>query len=852
MKPRRIILLSFLISMALSLWVTWPLGKVFHEGMPSTYRPEPGGPRYMIAGDHLQFLYQLWMLADAFRGQTPFFSQLYEFNQGDDRARREVGTTYFPFGLLYAAGDFLGGRAVGWNMMIFVTAWLTYLASWLLARRFCSSHLAAAVAALPGLLLPYFWACFLGGSPTGPGMMWVPVIFLGIDLAVRDRRIWGGIMAGVSLYMSAWADLHVFFFAFLVTPIWAAWCLLFHTDTQEESRRWSWKQRVVPLSPVLLCMALAYIQSCLLKRTFSQTLESKVRTLVESTDWQGWFAWDPDNRSKQIYIGLVMVVILLLGLALLAADALRSKPRKPVRLMMFSLLLVAIGGIALLAVGPNVPFDDQHLVWRAVRKLLPPYRMIRQPAKVFCVLAAFLTVGLAIAVDRLTAMTRRRVWAVGLPLACAAAILWDYGRRIEPTICLLDYEQGAYRAIVEDAARVGRDNRAMSIPIWPGDSHWNSLTEYYSTLYRTKMLNGYRPGIRRQYFTEVFERLEPMNMGYITDEHLDNLLSKKIGYLLLQEDAFPDKVSPFPVTHTLCSLLDHPRIEFMTRDRETWAFKILVSGQARTCPRPQTGAADTRLPSRRWKAKDFASGTATVFKDGQAGDDVVRLSGADDRVQLPPRLLYHFEGLRYMVAARGPGLLKGTFKFNPAGEPVSVAVPAGPEWAWHEIPVPAFKGAKGVVLTLTASGGPVDVNAATFMGGAWKWLDPGESFTLPAAAFFRAGYSDLRSGAVHFASDRVSAGEMLYAPALPVRSGDYRVTLDCISPAPAGTDLGELSVSWAGHDEGVKTMLCAGQPAVVECRQSSPRPLSLVLRYNRNADLTILSVTLARVGEQVK
>ena len=254
MKLRWMILFSLVVSLFLTLWVTWPLGREFNAGIPSTYRPEPGGPRHMIAGDHLQFLYQLWMLGDVLRGQTPVFSQLYEFNQGDDNARREVGSYYFPFGLLYATGDILCGRAAGWNIMIFVSAWLTYLATWLLALRFCSRPLTAAVAALPGLLLPYYWACLLGGSPTGPGMLWIPVIFLGLDMAIRDRNVWGGIMAGGALYMSPWADLHVFFFVFLVTPVWMVWCLLYLLNLPEKLHNRSWKEWVAPLSPVLILM----------------------------------------------------------------------------------------------------------------------------------------------------------------------------------------------------------------------------------------------------------------------------------------------------------------------------------------------------------------------------------------------------------------------------------------------------------------------------------------------------------------------------------------------------------------------------------------------------------------------
>ena len=174
-------------------------------------------------------------------------------------------------------------------------------------------------------------------------------------------------------------------------------------------------------------------------------------------------------------------------------------------------------------------------------------------------------------------------------------------------MCLLDYEQGAYRAIAEDAAQNGRENRAVSLPIWPGDSHWNSLTEYDSTLYRTKMLNGYDPSVSLQYRQDIFERLAPLNIGHITDDRLDQLLAMKIGYVTIQENAFPHKVSPFPVTQTIAALLNHPRIEFLARDAEMWAFKILPAGEKRKTSPAFPGYDQSWLSIRSWWAPDLAA-----------------------------------------------------------------------------------------------------------------------------------------------------------------------------------------------------------------------------------------------------
>ena len=852
MKSRHIILLSLLIAVILSGWVTWPLGQYFHAGMPSSHRPEAGGPRAMIAGDHLQFLFQLWMLADAFEGKTPLFYHVYEFNQGNDEERRDVGTYYFPFGLMYVAGQFLGGRAVGWNLMLFLSAWLTYLMTWALARRFCASTWTAAVAALPGLLLPYLWMCLLGGSPTGLGMMWVPVIFYGIDVAVRERRVWGAILAGVALFVSPWGDLHVFFFSFLAAPVWMAFCLFWAMEEGTWSFRGRrWRDLLIPVIPFVVLMAAAYLQTALVKHSLSGTAQSQGRSIAESVifapRWEGLLAWDPSNAFNLIYLGWVTVAVLAAGLVLLAADAWRNRRGGVNRLLVFLLLLAAILGIVLLALGPNIPGDPRNLVWQGVRKLIPPYKMIRQPAKVFCILAPFLSIALAMALGRISALFSRRAAVAGVLLFVGAAMTWDYGRRIEPTICLLDYEQGAYRAIADDASKCGRDNRAMSIPIWPGDSHWNSLTEYYATLYRTKMLNGYRPSIRLQYRADIFDRFAPMNLGLITDDRLDALLARKIGYLVLQEDAFPDKVSPFPVARTLDALLQHPRIEFLARDAEIWAFKILDAGAPRATPATARAEDRPRLASRWWWAPEYVAQDAPLVKDDDGTVTGVRLAKGGIRVPLPPRFLHHFDDLRYVVAARGTGTLCGAFQTDSNSAPVKMTAPVTADWSWIELPVPSFPGACDLILTLFAKRGTVDVGSATLLAGPWPWLEQGKSLSLRADAFFRAGYSETENGAVHLRVERDPADVVFYAPCIPLVRGRYRVDVDFESPAGSGVDVGSATM-WRRRGEPVGSCaLRAGEPASFEIVHDSPRLLRFEIRYNRAADLTIRAVTLTRV-----
>lgn len=860
----RFVLVSLLVSLAVMAVLTWPMATHLCDGVPSSNRPEAGGARYMIPGDHLQFLYQLWMLADSFTGQTPLFYHVYEFNQGNDQALYNPGSYYFPFGLVYAAGYALGGRVVGWNLMLCVTIWLIYLATGFLLRRFTRSWLTAGVAALPSILLPYFHVSLLGGSPTGLGMLWVPLILLGVDVATRDRKLWGGVLAGVLLTIVSWVDLHVFFFVFLATPAWALMCVAFKAGLPAAAlsepvtampagqgrQRMRW---LLPLLPVLAGMLLAYLQTAIIKSSLDHTLQSQGRSIKESLGYAlrapGWFDPTLDNRFNLIYIGLWITAILLAGAAVFMADVVRRRKRGWVQLGLLVMVGGAIGGIALLALGPNTPFDPEHRLWQAMRTLIPPYRMIRQPAKIYCLLAPFLGIALVMVMERFNQALRWRAAVWLLAGVVAAGCLWDYGRRLEPTICLLDAEQGAYQAVARDAAECGRENRALAIPLWPGDSHWNSITEYYATLYRTKMLNGYSPSVSRQYFSEVFLRYESVNMGLVTDEILEGLLAMKIGYLILHEDAFPQKVSPFPASQTLRELLRHPRLQFLAHDKTVWSFKILPPGSA---PQVATGPQQaTMLAAWQWDACDMAGGASTVEKDGV--NIFMRLPAQDGTLKLDARGLYPLPQLRYVASVSGNGRLAGSFGTGLSNDSFSVEVTNGNEWGWVEIPAPLIPPGRETRLELafTNLSGRVDISMLTLMAGPWKWLNPGEGLIIPASALCRTGYTGT-NGVVRLDRDRTQASVALYAPVVPVTPGWYSVTLlyaatDESGPLLDGRLLGELTVMRSDGQNPATVTILAGQPSSLSYRLENPRPLRIEFRFSRAADMVVSGVKLIRM-----
>ena len=679
-------------------------------------------------------------------------------------------------------------------------------------------------------------------------MLWVPLIFLGVDVAIRDRRVWGGVLAGILLFISSWVDLHVFFFVFLATPVWALMCVAFGAGAENLNSRTQRARRFLPMLPIFLGMVGAYLQTSIIKSSLDHTLQSEGRSIKESLGyalrWPGWFDTTLDNRFNIIYFGNWVAVILLIGLIVMLLDVCRRKNGAKVQFALLFMVLAAIGGIAILALGPNTPFDHEHRLWKALRAVIPPYKMIRQPAKIYCILTPFIGIAMAMVMDRFNRSISRRIWVFLLAAVIAAGCLVDYGRRLDPTLCLLDHDQGGYKAVALDAAACGRENRAMAIPLWPGDSHWNSITEYYSTLYRTKMLNGYSPSVSRQYFTDVFLRFEAINMGVVTDDILDGLLAMKIGYLILHEDAFPQKVSPFPAAQTLRELMRHPRLQFLANDKDVWSFKILQTVSSNTV----VAAVPPLLAAWQWDACDMAGGTSTVEKDGV--NIFMRLpEGGGGTIRLDPRNLYPLEGLRYVASVCGNGSLEGSFGTGLSNDVFKVDVTKGNEWTWVEIPVPELPPGRQTLLHLafTNTTGRVDISMITLMAGPWSWLKPGERLVIPAESFCGTGYTDTNSIGMHLEKDRTQASVAFFGPVIPVLPGWYGITLDYTTTPVGDVPLGELSVLRSDGQSRETVPLVSGKVTVLNYRLTSPRPLRLEFRYSRAADMVIHSVTVTRM-----
>ena len=898
MTTKRICFVSLVITLLIWAWFSWPLPRYAAKGIPAAAHLEPAEVQPLIPGDHLQFMYYCWLAGDMVAGKTPLFCNLYEFNTGEERCGYRPDAYYFPFSLIYAATASIGhafglasGSAFGWNFTGFISLWLTFFLTWLLVRRYAQPDWAAACAALIAITLPFRWLNLCGGSPAGFACVWIPAIFLGIDLAVRNGKSAGGMLAGFALFFASWTDNHIFFFGALAAPCWALIAVAAGTHG-DGTKRNSWQKIFAALLPIPLFLGGALAFPALMQMfagpaAASQHLAASVgprlwrEIALYSPHAADFLGWIPSGiAATHIYIGVSVIAFLTGGILFLAFAALRRQPESRRRLLVMVLLLAGMAGIMALALGTNGPFHAIAL--RICRKIIPPYAMIRQPAKIFCLMPPLLAVAAGISLGAVFAYLKTRPIKVFIALIFCAAVTGEYVLRVRPTISILDNQQGAYEAVANDAASEDKTPHALIVPLWPGDSHYSSIYQYYVSLYRIRMVNGYNPFVSKHYFENVFRRYESVNQGWLTDKQIDELLRRKIEYLILHEDLFPEKVSPFPVGWTLQQFLNHQRLQLLKHDGRVWAFKILPTVEKNEAPRGdlpamlrialQAGPRGIPWPSsgrlakankfkmglwpfgcaRHWPAESCAGKKTPIMRDApKARGSYAVLRGSNSWLAVPALRVAPAPQMRWMIRARGAGAL--VVENVADGQIISrdLIDIESDDWAWVDIPIDKLDRFALLSLKIEPESGSVDCDRILLSAG--KWIPPaiGQTIDLPAPCMFHAGWTSLADDTVVLEKEREAKALIFYGPKLPLEKGRYRIELVFNSDSPRGVLLGQFNVKRYERDDVLRWIpVVAGARSLAEFIQPQNVPMHLEFRFLGNGSLKIKSIRLTRLEEK--
>lgn len=850
MKTIRLLVLSLLLTLLAWSIIAWPIPRHVASGIPLSWRnTEQHETRTMVAGDHLQFLYHLWLAKDTFFGPTPLFHNLYEFNQGSDADRKDITTRYYlPFSLIFSLGAARGNLAFAWNFTGFITLWLTLCATWVLVRRYTSNRLVTVMAAFLSIIFPYRWFTLMGGSPTGLAMTWVPIIYLGLDIMIKEKNPWGGALAGLAITLAEWCDPHVTFFTGLTAPFWCILSYIYHHQRYWPTKR-EFLRMVRAALPLVLFGIMVLLQAWIVKARLDTTsIAGKSRPLSEvalsSPSLSGIVNLKHHGVNSQIYIGFLLLGTLALSLLATVRDWLSRRseaPRKTIHLCCSILLGLALIAIIILSTGTRNPGGSR--AWSLLTRIIPPYGKIRQAGKIFTLMPTLTALFIALTLPALLSIWRRRSIQITVGVILMALLVADYGSMITPQVCILDKEQGAYHAVVKDAAHEGNTTpRVICLPLWPGDSHWTSLNEYYVSLYRIRMLNGYRPTPSIEYKNYI-SQFESFNKGTYDDSQLDELLRKEISYVILQEDAFPEKVSPFSVSHTLHGLLASPRLKLIAKDGATWTFKIVAAPEG---VYPDLPDWKLHLPARLWQAERAISTNAIVLSSPDtSGNRYLQLPNSQSYALSQPYPLSSLSGMCFLVRLKGSTRAKATVVINNEDQPSTEIEPAE-EWTWHRVAVPEFEGYNPVQLRIEPTDGPVDIDLTILATEEWDPNTFDTPITIPAALFFHSGYIDIQTGNVILQPYRDAAAAIFYGPKLPVPAGSYNIQLEYESSAPDGTVLGTLRSRYP-YGKAKPTEIVAGKPAMLKYRQDVNLRLAIDFVYSRNAEIRIKNMIISPV-----
>jgi hypothetical protein len=169
----------------------------------------------------------------------------------------------------------------------------------------------------------------------------------------------------------------------------------------------------------------------------------------------------------------------------------------------------------------------------------------------------------------------RRMCLRGRAAQCAVwllclATLADYHTKRPIGVSLLRGMDSVYEEVRDRAA----GKRLLELPLWPGDSAWSAIYEYYATLTCVPIVNGYNPAPQLAYVDKVYTPLRTLNLGEMRRGQYETLRGWDVPYIVLHQDLFPRRISPFPFRFTVLNLLDSLYLEFTRRDGPHYLFRV--------------------------------------------------------------------------------------------------------------------------------------------------------------------------------------------------------------------------------------------------------------------------------------
>ena len=632
MKQSTEIWLVVLILVFVGIVFSLPLAFNLNSAIPYSLYPAHGFETVnMMHGDHLQFFYTLSQFGDYLReGNSAFFEEPYEFTiSGSERhySPRELPLSVFFF-LLSPFGN-----AVAYNVLVIFSFVACGVSVFLLSGRYIRGFLPRLISSVIFAIFPFRLAQLYGGHPNAFLVFLMPLLLYGYESWMESGKWKYALLSGVCIMSMAVEELHLAYYSALFTVFFFAYkgISMFRNFKVVDSRlkhsgmtvflkhlgmtispdvsfprkresnlkivveKHRWKETLQRFTCLTLVIAVFWMLAAgYIMHVKQVVFEPSVAHAGREVGEIGLYApkagdfFRRANRDSEkfIYLGVVSFLLVLFAffghickwfncdvLKFSGAGSVGQKhihgacPVEKIeglrknKIKWFYLAIFIVS--AILSLGPNLRIFP---LYNLFYKYVPFFNYPRSTARI--IIFAFLSISIlaGFALENMVKLRRGRI-------ACVIAIILlmlDFHPLGRIGLCRLSKGNRVYEYIREK----GDSGVLLEIPLWPGDSSWSSIYEYYATLYHIPMINGYSSFVTRDYIENVFWPLVSINMGCLNKSQFELLQKLNVRYIILHEEAYPQKVSPFPFKIALCNMRNSPLVKFVKQDGPLYLFEM--------------------------------------------------------------------------------------------------------------------------------------------------------------------------------------------------------------------------------------------------------------------------------------